>query len=152
MRITKNQKEKILNGDVITQNLFVQRCKEKLSLHHPSNPYFAKIENAVINEDFEKFIGNWYYTKKKIGWFSNVILKNWGLLGYSECHTELAPLLIDSDCNRKEQLNFFLNQDSTQMDWNSCSEVHLYLDELRSKGFFVQFFCWDQDIRFSLLS
>ena len=138
----------ILNGDIKTQELFIQRCKDRLALHDNRNPYFAEIENAVINEDFEKYIGNWYYTKKKIGWFSKVILKKWGLLGYSECHEDLS--LIDSDCERMEQIKFFQSKDHLQIEWNLCKEVNQYLDELRKVGFFVQFFCWNQEIKFKL--
>ena len=133
-----------------TQEMFVERCKARLSLHEPKNPFFAEVENAVMNDEFEKYIGNWYYTKNNIGWFSRVVKKRWALLGYSECHVEYAPLLINSDASRKEQIDFFSDKDFLEIDWASCSELQDYLAELRDIGFWVEFFPWNStNIQFS---
>mgnify|MGYP006996230370 FL=1 len=52
------------------------------STHTKKNPYWAPVENSLMNSGFNEFIGSWYWAQKKKGFFSQQIIKDYSTLGY----------------------------------------------------------------------
>jgi hypothetical protein len=62
----------------------IVKAKELISsTHEDKNPYWASVENSLMNAGFNEYIGSWYWTKNKKGFFSQQILKDFSTLGYA---------------------------------------------------------------------
>lgn len=123
-----------------------------------SNDFWATEENSLMNSAFNIFIGSWYYTNKKKGFFYKEIMAHYGTLGYQIWSSTRKVKSKDPDHDRanlpvKEQIAWFTSEDFMKIEWHTVPMLQKYLSRMRQEGFYIEFFNWssvDTGIEFIL--
>eukprot|EP01130_Rhizamoeba_saxonica_P019345 TRINITY_DN998_c0_g1_i1.p1 TRINITY_DN998_c0_g1~~TRINITY_DN998_c0_g1_i1.p1 ORF type:complete len:188 (-),score=39.73 TRINITY_DN998_c0_g1_i1:27-590(-) len=134
----------------------IRLIKTKAGRMEDSNPLFAPVENAIMHDTFNQYIGSWAYSNADppIGWFSNTILKKFGCLGYSEWFDEDDPQKEQeesytrnsqerSQATWSDQCKWFYSDKFKQVIWENDKEVIDFLHNVRDIGFWVEFYSWE---------
>lgn len=136
----------------------IEHCKCLIQTDRSeSNDFWATEENALMNSGFNEYIGSWYYTNRKRGFFHEEIVSHFDTLGYQVWHSKSCKHQLTeherANLSVKEQIAWFTSDEFMAVDWHRVPMLRRYLSRMRSEGFFIEFFNWssiDSGIEFLL--
>eukprot|EP01080_Neovahlkampfia_damariscottae_P007883 gene7883-12352_t len=146
----KKPKNSSVEEEIEILKELIQTTKSK------KNQFWATEENALMNSDFNQYIGSWYYDQHGIGIFPNEIKKKFSCLGYSKWF-KVKPKDEVSDTSTpkdranstwEDQFRWFSSDEFLKKSFKS--ELSSYIKCLDKYGFGVKFFHWNDDIQFSI--
>jgi hypothetical protein len=154
-----DRKTKFSKEDVDDE--IIAKAKELISsTHEDKNPYWASVENSLMNAGFNEYIGSWYWTKNKKGFFSQQILKDFSTLGYEFWFNKKSAKEISetktahdrANATIDDQIRWFNSKEFLRIDWNlQSNQLRKYIEKMSSIGYFVKFFHWSvTEIKFKL--
>lgn len=139
------KKEGDLNSLIEKIKNFIQNDKSK------KNPFWAVEENSLMNDQFNAYLGSWYYQNDGKSVFSKIILPKFQHLGYQIWFKD-QKTKSDKRANLKfkEQKKWFFSEEFYSINYKNVKLLQDYLNVMRDLGFSIQFFNWRDHIHFEM--
>ncbi|KAG2377894.1 hypothetical protein C9374_008979 [Naegleria lovaniensis] len=149
---------------------FVNQLKHLIhTTLNDDNPFWASEENALMNNGFNEYVGSWYYLNRGEGFFAKEILTKFKYLGYQYwwkkqvfsiekktkkaaqvqeiCEVENLETMkyLAESLPLNKQLDWFKSTEFLSIDYSKHKLLQDYLTEMRTFGFYIQFFNWNSE-------